>query len=345
MKRIHKQPLIELAEGADQDDRASLRAAWRVVRRELVRRTVTDLHVRELLFFVLAKDKSRLGVQLFIREIADELECSERTARSIIDRAATEFGLLMVVEQRYVHGGQTANRYSIDWAMVHSIVRGEHRPAVIASRRGGRKQAGPPDPTGQGGDFTGQGADPTGQPNKEYTQNLTQTSSPSVPQNASPLSSPRQSPSPRPAVWGEVEDFLVGLPADRRPGSWRPALTAAQRTGVTPDHVLDVLRHYASDPTSYGPGALYQRLRHCHPQLPPDEGWVRPAVSSVSPPNRSPAADLAAIVGRVEFSICRSRTSADTDDDIRSRIAAELSRLRIDPRHSAWCRNMQPAES
>jgi len=135
---LRPRPLIEEIEGRDQDDRAALRAAWRRLQAARAsgpnprRAGSTDLHVRELLFHVFARDRSgagaiagqSLGVQLSYSDLAAELETTPKTARSVVARAVDEFGLLLVREQRYVSGGQSANRYAIDWAAVRAVNNG-----------------------------------------------------------------------------------------------------------------------------------------------------------------------------------------------------------------------------
>ena len=129
---LRPRPLIEEIEGRDQDDRAALRAAWRRIQAARGRAGSTDLHVRELLFHVFARDRSNggpiggqsLGVQLSYSDLAAELETTPKTARSVVARAVDEFGLLIVREQRYVSGGQSANRYAIDWAAVRAVNHG-----------------------------------------------------------------------------------------------------------------------------------------------------------------------------------------------------------------------------
>jgi hypothetical protein len=129
---LRPRPLIEEIEGRDQDDRAALRAAWRRLQASRGRAGSTDLHVRELLFHVFARDRSganfgagqSLGVQLSYSDLAAELETTPKTARSVVSRAVDEFGLLIVREQRYVSGGQSANRYAIDWAAVRAVNNG-----------------------------------------------------------------------------------------------------------------------------------------------------------------------------------------------------------------------------
>jgi len=134
IKRTETLPLIEEIEGREQDDRTALRSAWLRIQYARSRRCPTDLHVRELIFHVFARDKSGLGVQLSHEEVAKELEVKERTARHIIERAAIEYGLLEVKEQRYVTGGQSANRYSIDWPVVRSINAGLMEPNRVQKR-------------------------------------------------------------------------------------------------------------------------------------------------------------------------------------------------------------------
>lgn len=116
-------PLIHQAEGADQEDRASLLAAFKRVMHSHRRREISDLHVRELLTYVLAADRDGRGVQLSYDDVANLLCCERSTARSVVNRAEREYGLLQVIEERYVRGGQAPNRYAIDWRAVRSINR------------------------------------------------------------------------------------------------------------------------------------------------------------------------------------------------------------------------------
>ncbi len=116
-----EQPLIEIAEGSEADDRAALFAAWKRLNDNPARRRVTNLHVRELLLYVFVTNTHGRGTKLTYEEIAVKFECTKSTARSVVDRASNEFGLLAVMEDRYVNGGQTANRYSINWPMVRSV--------------------------------------------------------------------------------------------------------------------------------------------------------------------------------------------------------------------------------
>ena len=80
---------------------------------------------------------------------------------------------------------------------------------------------------------------------------------------------------PCPVAWEGVEGGLIeaGVFA---PG---PALDAARRSGVGPEHVRDILEHAASMPGAYGPGAIRNRVMICRPGLDHREGWPGPADS------------------------------------------------------------------
>ncbi len=109
-------------EGRDQDDRASLLAAWRRVR-HWKQWSTNNLHVRELLLLVLALDRSGSGVEFTKDELAERLETTGRAIDSVVKRAEKDFRLLEVVEQRINRGGQRANRYRIDWVMCEPSTR------------------------------------------------------------------------------------------------------------------------------------------------------------------------------------------------------------------------------
>ena len=92
---MSNQPLLDHAAGTAQDARADLYlafkrcASWRKV-------TQTNLHVRELLFWINAMDVERRGVAKSAAEVAGRLELKDgRAARYVIARAE-EFGLLIV---------------------------------------------------------------------------------------------------------------------------------------------------------------------------------------------------------------------------------------------------------
>ncbi len=105
-RREPSRPLIEEVEGREADDRSSLYCAYRTIANRSNRRSVTNLHVRELLMYVFATDRNGRGVQKSFAEISDLLEIGERTARDVVDRAEREFGLLVVIHQRHARGGQ-----------------------------------------------------------------------------------------------------------------------------------------------------------------------------------------------------------------------------------------------
>jgi hypothetical protein len=127
-------PLVEMAEGADQDDRASLLSAFGRIMGSHRRREMSDLHVRELLTYVLAVDKRGDGVQLSHDDVARILCCERSTARTVVRRAEEVYGLLATYESRYVRGGQAPNRYAIDWPAVRSVNSG-HLPDSRLSLR------------------------------------------------------------------------------------------------------------------------------------------------------------------------------------------------------------------
>lgn len=352
MVRGKERPLIERAEGRDQDDRAAVASAWLRIWRQQCKPSVTDLHCEQLVLAVFACDRSRTGVQWSYAEIADRLRCPVPTARKVVDRCCREFGLLEAVEERYARSGQAANRYRINWPMVRAINAGMATRSDIKAAaeldnrciRPGDTMDHPPATTDHPGDTVYQAPDTMDHPYKECPSNLTSIqasiSPPPVPQDAA--TTPRSQPTPRCTSWEEVEEFFVSFPSDRLPGAWRDALASARRAGVTPDYVSSVLHHYASKPNAFGPGALYHRLRHCHPSISPSDGWPVPDVSS-SPVNDEARkrADLRKSVERIEFLVCKAaRPERLSDDAIGERIALELSKLGIDPTESKWCKTV-----
>ncbi|GAB5402827.1 MAG: hypothetical protein Aurels2KO_10580 [Aureliella sp.] len=126
-------PLVEMAEGADQDDRASLLSAFGRIMGSHRRREMSDLHVRELLTYVLAVDKRGDGVQLSYDDVANILCCERSTARTVVRRAEEVYGLLATYESRYVRGGQAPNRYAIDWQSVRAVNSGNSRLSLRES--------------------------------------------------------------------------------------------------------------------------------------------------------------------------------------------------------------------
>ena len=138
MTRIEDRPLLDMAQGRDQDDRSALLAAYFRVLQSHRRREVTDLHVRELLTYVLVNNRDGRGVQMSHDDVANTLCCERSTARKVVDRAEVVYGLLAVTEDRYVRGGQAPNRYSIDWQAVRTVNAGslpqrEYQPDTHAS--------------------------------------------------------------------------------------------------------------------------------------------------------------------------------------------------------------------
>ncbi len=117
-------PLIDLANGRDQDNRSAvLSAFWRILNSRR-RREPFDLHVRELITYVLANDRDGRGIQLSYDDIGNVLACERSTARAVVRRLMEVYGLVAITEDRYVRGGQAPNRYSIDWAAVRSVNQG-----------------------------------------------------------------------------------------------------------------------------------------------------------------------------------------------------------------------------
>ncbi len=146
-RQDNSMPLIEHVEGKIADDRASLFAAWRLVQSQRNRPgQITDLHVREFIFYLFAIDVGRTGVQLSHESVAMKLECKPRSVRDIIKRAEKEFGFVIAEEDRYADGGQKSNLYSINWEFVRDINSGRathHHP------RPGDVTRQPPDVTRQ----------------------------------------------------------------------------------------------------------------------------------------------------------------------------------------------------
>lgn len=271
-------PLLQIADGADQDQRSDLYLAyrrcaqWRKV-------TQSNLHVRELLFWVMACDRDGRGVQKSYEEIADRLELtSGRAARAVVDRAATDFGLLIVHEARYQRGGQAANRYSINWPLVRAIRDGledgnpwpkqRPEPEQTTQRAG--------DLTGQAGVTTGQAGVTTGHPYKEYSRTITRTDnySSNTTHSASATGSahaPPPEPDERPPTpsependppWQVVVSELVGLGVSDRGAA--AAIQEAQARGCTPSDCLELVATYrARHPRTPGmtPGWLVRWIR------------------------------------------------------------------------------------
>lgn len=326
-------PLLEHCEGAEADDRAAVASAWLRIWRQQAKPGVTDLHCEQFVLAVFAIDKRRAGVQWSYGEIADRLRVSVATARKIVERCVNEFGLICLVEERYARGGQAANKYLIDWQMVRAVNAGMASRSEI---RKSRDRVRPAALSGHPGATTAHPGAMREQPYKECPSVPSSISPPPVPQNASFTP---EAVTPDQATWEEVEEVFFGLPSERRPSQWRLALEHARKSSVTPDHVLSILRYYEAHPVAFSAGALYHRLRHCHPAIAADDGWPQPMVSStVAKPSATDEAKR--LVSRVEFIACKDRGRL-SENEIRSRIASELRRLGIDPQMSALCRSAE----
>jgi hypothetical protein len=234
-------PLLEEIEGREQDDRAALRAAWKRIQYDRGRRLPTDLHVREFIFYVFATDRSGRGVQLSFADVAKELECKERTARHVVERAAVEYGLVEAKEQRYVTGGQSANRYSIDWPVVRSINAGrmETRRKVAvgadAETRPGDNGCQPPVNGCQGGD---NGC----QPYKEQPRTIPRIKKTHSLANAQERSSAPAEPTAGPDPWKVVVSAFVGFGMSDTGA--RKAVTSAQSRELTPEDAGRLIEHW-----------------------------------------------------------------------------------------------------
>jgi len=257
MKRPQPRPLIETAEGRDQDDRASLWSAWRRLQSTRVAGS-TDLHVRELLFVVHALDRTGDGAELTHTDLAERLETTPATVRRVIRRAVDEFGLLRVRSQRYITGGTRANRYSIDWTAVRSTNLPSVTPAdgitqdvTPASDRCVTPASDPPTVNDQ---LTVRPPVLTAHP-PALTEHPPVLTEQAIEETTRPISSDpsRHSPPPRdeatataqPVGWVVVVSALVdlGMSVD---GS-QSAITAAQRRELTPGDVMSLVDRYRRD--------------------------------------------------------------------------------------------------
>lgn len=278
-------PLIEMAEGADQDNLHALMAAYlRVVRRRDNFRWY-DLHVEQLLRYVFASDRDGRGVQKSYPQLGEILRAPKESVRKIVQVAEREFGLLAKIEDRYAAGGQAANRYSIEWPVVRAINAG-----LIEAKSPVERDAGPGVPMGQGGVPMGQGGGPMGHPLKECSLLLLD----SLKDSSSTTS--EHSPQVRPlgTTWKAVEEELLLLGVVKA----AEACKAARDNGSTPDHVRALAqwwqRSLGQAPQRWrSPGyALYVRICNARPSLDVDAGWLgtteTPAAAVVAQPRASP---------------------------------------------------------
>lgn len=273
--------------------------------------------------------------------IASQLSVTTRTVERAI-RGLKELSLLIAIPTGYGRGKGVHNQYVIVWGEVtlrEPSRREAHRDLLAGHRAGDEAKSAPihSDTPPIHSDMVAIHSDILSLHSDTMSDELI------IKQIKEPPPPPAktktlQQPTPRSADWKEVEEVLVSLPQDRRPGAWKSALETARQSGVTPDHVLAILRFYESEPSAFGPGALYHRLRYCHPRIAPAEGWTKPTVASVTSSSNAKVAEIQRLVARVEFTVCKSRQPTDTDATIRAKIESELKRLNISPEHSEWCR-------
>jgi hypothetical protein len=267
-------PLVAIAEGADQDDRSDLYLAFRRCS-QWQKTTPTNLHLRELLFWVCAVDRDRRGVQVSYDQIADKLElASGRAARGVVQRAE-EWGLLEVIEARYQRGGQSANRYRINWPLVRAIRDGiddgnpwqrkqaqQTKPAEIPTKTPAPVQPtappkhepaphGPGDAQRHGGDAQRHGGDAQRHPFKECSRTTTRTKD----IHSLTTNTPDTPASDWPVVVSEILDLGVSMASE--------AVDAARARGLSLSDVRGLVGEYRTrssrgDPVS--PGWLYRWL-------------------------------------------------------------------------------------
>jgi hypothetical protein len=280
----NSRPLIEIIEGAEQDNRQALNAAFYSIVRRANRRDLYDLHVREFLYYICAVDKSGDGVSLSYADIADKFLLSHSAARRMVQRASRVFGLVAVTEDRYVRGGQSANRYSIDWQAVKAVNQGLHEPHFRS-----RPAAQSEQPPAQSEQPPAQSEQPYKEPDRLLPGFSKDSSS----------TSPEQAPQVREisTTWRAVEEELILLGVVKA----ADACKSARENGATPDHVREISQWWQRSlglaPQRWrSPGyALYVRICNARPSLDVDAGWLgcqSPLPDSVpSSPRASPLTD------------------------------------------------------
>ena len=249
MKRKDYQPLpalLDFSEGRAQDKKADLIAAFRRVANEQRRKHPTDLHVRELLTFVLARSVGDEGVKISYRDIADHLECEYRTAKTVVERAVKSFKLLEAIEQRYASSAQTANAYRILWPVVRYTL------ASKQNYEGGATEWQPPATERHGGATEWQ---PT-----TLTSSLT-----SFKKETTTTKAAQTSPAPGTAwevVVVALEEAGVGLKDE--------AIAGAVQLGFDAEHCMALVRLFWELPEGKrSPGVLYRwfTMRRSAPRL------------------------------------------------------------------------------
>lgn len=218
-------------------------------------------------------------------------------------RRAEEAGLLIVRENKYVHGGQRQNGYRIDFDRVRELAtrRGQSATAHQVPRSRARRRTAAHG--GARGGAPAHGVVRQRTPIKEYQS----TCLPSEDSNHPPPADP-------PSGWEAVEEEICKELTD-----WQTPIRAA-RGRVTPDHVLRVLQHYRAAGGIYGPGALHRRLCRAHPAVPPDSGW---------PPPGPPSAGCRRAMDRLAASRAHLAATGQAfdDEEFARRFAAHLGRF------------------
>lgn len=299
-------PLIVEAEGRDQDERSALCAAVIRLLDRRDRRTVTDLHVFELIKWVHRLDKGKVGAQLSHYQIAKQLLVEVTTARAVVRRAVDELGLLLKSEQRYVSNGQQANRYEVNWTLVRSINRGDvpgdtrRQPPVTMCH--------PPVTTRQG-------PVTVCHPFKDNTGLLTESNSEPPPTPGQRACAENQEEEVKSFVVDEEASPRRSLDAGRKaPGEFALVRVAKPRGVLAPDQLVlayrqanvydatellgwllpevgleylqRLLEYWQANKDRFdGAGALRVRLKRSRPDLAIDAGWPPPR-PAVKPPPR-----------------------------------------------------------
>ena len=296
MKQQQNIPLIIEAEGRDQDDRSALCSAFYRQLYRSDRRRVTDRLVFEFVKWIHRTDQRKCGAQFSHHEIAKELLLEVPTARAVVKRAVEEFGLIDVIAEPYVSGGQRANRYCVNWEAVRAINRG-CKPGDTRYQAPATTYQ-PPDTTYQAPATRYQGPATTYHPYKEY--------------NGLSSDSYTDSPPPREGVRDcrtqpqEEEVQKVSLSQNRATAladnselerlvdryeaadvyDAREVLAwALPRVGV--EYLDRLVEYYDAHRSRWrGAGALRTRLKRSRPSVPIEDAWPpsdTAAVATVAP--------------------------------------------------------------
>lgn len=330
-RREEPRPLIEQAEGADADELSDLVAAFNRLSGQGRRLVVTDLHVRELLRAVYAVGKGPSGVQWSHQEIASRLVCEVATARRVIERAATEFGLLEVIEQRYVTGGQSANRYKINWQMVRSVNAGKvHRRDIGKSATEEPTQEGPgalreqpPALSAHGGALREQGAALREHPYKE-TSSISNSISSSTHSLTPRVTTNRPDVNLPTGGW----EVVVSALEERLMDDARNAANLAALRGLTAEDVLDLIERWdgqqATHPKKVNIGWLHRWMTGLsRPKAAYDPPSAQPKAKAPSRPSNRDAAERMRIRCLKEYKAVHGKGFLD-DPEVLPLIAQRL---------------------